>query len=171
MEDILITSSPWYTNTALLVGVVAFIATVTGALIGALTQVLIAREQARRDDAREARKDAIEAKRAARLVADDLSCAYAILQVNIDRKQWSAIRASLDNWNQYRHVLAVALNATDFKNVTDAVLHVTQMVLAGTMAERGQPPIISDASIEFLATNASTVIQNGLKSLAVLYGD
>jgi hypothetical protein len=113
MPNIVVASVSWYTNTPLLVGIVAFVGTLLGALIGALTNYFIARQKQKLDD----KKDAIEVKRAARLIQMELLMGFGTIQDSIDQRRWNMSKADNSNWLKYAHVLAPVLSDDEWVKI------------------------------------------------------
>jgi uncharacterized membrane protein YccC len=113
MPNIVVASVSWYTNTPLLVGIVAFVGTLLGALIGAVTNYFIARQKQKLDD----RKDALEVKRAARLIQMELLLGFGTIQDTVSQRRYNMSKADNSNWLKYAHVLAPVLSDDEWVKI------------------------------------------------------
>jgi hypothetical protein len=138
-------------STAIIVAVVAFVSTILGACIGAVTNYVLAVRRERSDRSKENREQAIEVKRAARLLDWELARAQTLAQLAHTQRYW-VIDAQLptEAWQKYGGTIAPHLSDSAWLAVTLAFMAVEH--IRGTMtlylsgALRDQP--ISDRSIE-----------------------
>jgi hypothetical protein len=134
MNDILTAPAPWYTNMALLVGAVAFVATVLGATIGAMSNYFIARRKQKDDLAIKRDERAFEGKRAARLIYADLLVAYTIVQMTIDEGVWNIALFENESWSKYSFILAPAVSSDDWVHLNTAQIAISHAVAMRRMA-------------------------------------
>lgn len=144
MDDILTAPAPWYANTALLVGVVAFVATILGATIGALSNYFIARQKQKDDLAIKRDERAFEGKRAARLIYADLLVAYAIVKSTTQDGVWNLALFENESWSKYSHILAPIVSSDDwvyFNNSQIAISHAIAMRRMAIDSKSTQTPL------------------------------
>lgn len=75
-------------STAIIVAVVAFVSTVLGAIIGALTNYILAVRRERSERERDSRAHVTEVKRAARLIDLELLKAQSLAGVAMNKRYW-----------------------------------------------------------------------------------
>jgi hypothetical protein len=95
-------------SVAIVVAVVALVATILGAIIGAATNYVIAVKRERL----ERRKDAIELKRAARLIREEFAFGASALAIAINKKQWwsDSVTLSSEAWDKYSATIAAEVS-------------------------------------------------------------
>jgi hypothetical protein len=114
-------------NTAIIVAIVALVATIIGATIGATTNYFLAarRERADRDRDRDSRNHAVEVKRAARLIDLELAKAQALADISIRKRYWvDGAVLSTEAWQKYGGTIAPDLSNLAWHAVTVAFLAV-----------------------------------------------
>lgn len=137
-------------SSEIIVAIVAFVSTILGATIGAVTNYILAVKREKADRDRDERIHEIEIKRAARLMSLELEKAYALAELAIKKRYWVPdARVSTDVWQKYGSTIAPDLSYLDWRAVATAFMALEH--INGTMALylsgplRDQP--ISDQSI------------------------
>jgi hypothetical protein len=95
-------------------------AVLLGAVITGGFALLVARYRERKAAAAEAARHAVEVRRAARLIDDDLHTAVNLARYSIENKEWwgSLERLTSTAWKEYRGVLAPDLADNDWRSVS-----------------------------------------------------
>jgi hypothetical protein len=110
-------------STAIIVAIVAFVSTILGASIGAVTNYILAVRRERSDRDQESRAHAIELKRASRLVDLELAKAEALAKISITKRYWVVdAEISTEVWQKYGGTIAPDLSNEAWHAVTKAVL-------------------------------------------------
>ena len=112
-------------NTAIIVAIVALVATIIGATIGAITNYVLAVRRERADTQRDNRNHAIEVKRAARLLDRELSLVRSLANISIEERYWvQDVELSTEAWQKYGGTIAPDLSNQAWHAVTIAFLAV-----------------------------------------------
>jgi hypothetical protein len=129
-------------STAIIVAIVAFVSTVLGASIGAVTNYILARRLERADRDKENRDHAVEVKRASRLVDQELARAQALAAISIEKRYWVLdVELSTEVWQMHCGTIAPYLSDEAWHAVTiafQAVEHIKgakALYLAGVLRE------------------------------------
>lgn len=103
------------------VAVVALLATILGAVIGAAASYIVALRQERAARESDKRRNAIEAKRAARLVDAELANGAAAVSMALEQKEWwpDLIKVSSEVWEKYAGTLAPELTDEDWLQLVE----------------------------------------------------
>jgi HAMP domain-containing protein len=90
-------------TTAIIVAVVALLATIVGAAISAAASYFIAVRQERAARETDKLRNAIETKRAARLVYAELTTGVAAVSMALEQKEWwpDLMKVSSEEWKKY----------------------------------------------------------------------
>jgi gas vesicle protein len=120
-------------NTAIIVAIVALVATVVGAIIGAATTYFLAVRRERADRNTDSRNHGVEVKRAARLIDHELARAQGIATIAIEKRYWvDAAELSTEAWQKYGGTIASDLSNEAWHAVTIAFMAVEH--IKGSMA-------------------------------------
>lgn len=120
-------------NTTITVAIVALVATIIGATIGATTNYVLAGRRERADRDRDSRSHAIEVKRAARLIDLELAQAQALAAIAIEKRYWvDGAELSTEAWQKYGGTIAPDLSNQTWHTVTIAFMAVEH--IKGSMA-------------------------------------
>jgi gas vesicle protein len=141
MPDIVATSDSWFNNTPLLVGLVALIGTLLGAIIGAVTQYLIATQKQKDAAKAEEGRNRIEIKRAARLIQMELLAGYAALKSIVKFRAWTLAKTGTDDWKKYSHVLAPVMSDKDWLDLCVAEMSLDYIESSRDKAVGATPPM------------------------------
>jgi hypothetical protein len=167
------------TTTAIVVAIVALLATILGATIGAITNYVIAvrRDRAERD--RDDRNHAIEVKRAARLIDAELSRAVAAANMCVEQRSWwndgyDARDLSTEAWQKYSGTIAADLSNEAWLAITIAIeavddLKVVRNVCLSSNAVKKPKPI--EDSIADLLSPRLRDIKRGRDALIPFVSD
>jgi len=87
-------------TTAIIVAIVALVATIVGAAIGAAASYFVALRQERATTESDKRRNAIETKRAARLLYAELNRAASLVDMALDHREWwpDVVKVSSEAW-------------------------------------------------------------------------
>jgi hypothetical protein len=113
------------TGTAIVVAVVAFVSTVLGATIGAVTNYVLAVRRERSERERDSQAHAVEVKRAARLIDLELLKAQSLAGVAMNKRYWIPepdVVISSDAWQKYAVTIAAELTDEGWLIVARAFL-------------------------------------------------
>jgi hypothetical protein len=111
-------------TTAILVAVVALVATIVGAVIGAAANYVIALRQERAARENDKRRNATETKRATRLVYAELTIGAQAVSIALEQKEWwpDIVKVSSEEWEKYRGRLAPELTDKDWVTLVSAYI-------------------------------------------------
>lgn len=113
-------------NVAIIVAIVALVSTIVGATIGAATNYILAVRREREDRQRDDRNHAVEVKRAARSIDQELLWARAAANSWVEEKRWSSPAVpllSLSTEARQKHLDTIAADLSDeaWTSVTGAL--------------------------------------------------
>jgi hypothetical protein len=111
-------------DTPILVAIVALVSTITGAVIGAATNYVIAARKERSDRARDDRLHTIEVKRAARLIDAELTRAEAAAEIALEKRRWWSTDVpdlSTEVWRKYSGTIAADLSDRAWADIIVAI--------------------------------------------------
>lgn len=100
-------------STAIIVAIVALMATIVGATIGAATNYALAVRRDHADEERDRRNHAIEVKRAARLIDAELHRAQTAAEICVEKRHWWSAdvpQLTTEAWQKYDAILAPDLS-------------------------------------------------------------
>jgi len=80
---------PWYLNPVFLPAASGLLGVILGGLITGISTYLVDERRAKRERAREDRKNDITVRRAARLIGQDLYAALGIVKTTLEKKRWT----------------------------------------------------------------------------------
>jgi hypothetical protein len=159
-------------STAIIVAVVAFVSTVLGAVIGAVTNYVLAVRRERSERERDSRAHVTEVKRAARLIDLELLKAQSLAGVAMNKRYWIPepdAQISSDVWRQYAVTISAELSYQAWVLVARAFLaaeHINgsrALQLSGVL--RDQP--ISDDNAQAISV-MQTDVSRGREALVPL---
>lgn len=113
-------------NVAIIIAIVALVSTIVGATIGAATTYILAVRRERADRQRDDRNHAVEVKRAARSIDQELLWAQTAANYMVDNKRWSSPVVpvpSLSTEARQKHLDTIAADLSDeaWTSVTTAL--------------------------------------------------
>jgi hypothetical protein len=113
-------------STAIIVAIVAFVSTILGATIGAVTNYVLAVRRERSDRDQASRTLAIEIKRASRLIDLELKKAQALARISINKRYWvpnpDAELLTTEAWQDHGATIAPYLSDQAWQAVTLALM-------------------------------------------------
>jgi hypothetical protein len=106
------------------VAVVALLATIVGAVIGGAASYLVALRQEHAARENDKRRNAIETKRAARLVSAELTFGASAVSIALEQKEWwpDTVKVSSEGWEKYGGTLAPELTDEDWLKLVSAYI-------------------------------------------------
>jgi hypothetical protein len=112
-------------NTGIIVAIVALLATIIGATIGAVTNYVLAERRERAERERDRLSHSIEVKRAARLIDMELARAESLAAIAIQKRYWVAsVELSTEACQKYAGTVASDLSNSAWMALTLAFLAV-----------------------------------------------
>jgi hypothetical protein len=162
-------------NVAIIVASVAFVSTILGATIGAVTNYVLAVRRERADKMRDARNHAIEVKRAARLIDVELSRAATAAQICLEKRHWwsrDVHPLTTEAWQTHNVTLASDLTDQAWLAIRIGIEAVDHIRLARdiSIAAGLEEKAISDTTADSLAPMLKD-IELGRDALAPLARD
>lgn len=149
-------------NVTIVVAIVALVSTIVGATIGAVTTYILAVRLEREDKARDDRNHAVEVRRAARLLGEELSWIRTELNDWAKNKRWSkattlALRTlSTEARQKYIDIIAPDLSDAAWASVTFALRAAESM----RVIRSSVPPDLSIAIPDDVAETFAPLIKD-----------
>jgi hypothetical protein len=141
----------------IVVAIVALVSTIVGATIGAATNYILAMRHERADRERDDRNHAVEVKRAARLMTEELTWVRTELSQWVTKKRWSSttdmpLRSlSTEAREKYIHTIAPDLSDAAWESVTFALRAAESMrVIRSSMPSDRATAIPDDVAETFI---------------------